>query len=81
MPLISTPPTHLLSYLQGPSASCAEKTIFRTLSDEGKKAILDRHNSLRRRVAKGEEVGGINSPQPAAANMKKMVGILVVITD
>ena len=60
--------------LQGPSGSCGEKTIFRTLSADGKAAILDRHNTLRRRVAKGEETGGVNAPQPASANMKKMVG-------
>jgi len=58
---------------QGPSTSCAGKTIFRSLSAAGKAAILDRHNTLRRKVAKGEEEGGINPPQPAAANMRKMV--------
>jgi len=64
---------HTLCKYQGASASCAEKTIFRSLSAAGKAAILDRHNDLRRKVAKGEEVGGINPPQPAAANMRKMV--------
>ena len=34
---------------------------------------MDKHNELRRRVAKGEETGGINAPQPGAANMRKMV--------
>eukprot|EP00092_Neocalanus_flemingeri_P016210 GFUD01017545.1.p1 GENE.GFUD01017545.1~~GFUD01017545.1.p1 ORF type:complete len:219 (-),score=53.51 GFUD01017545.1:68-724(-) len=58
---------------EGPSSSCSSKTIFRQLSSAAKTAILDRHNELRRKVAKGEEVGGINAPQPAAANMKKMV--------
>ena len=32
--------------------------------------MLDLHNELRRRVAKGEETNG---PQPAAANMRKLV--------
>ena len=33
-----------------------------------KQAILDKHNELRRKVAKGEESG-----QPGAANMRKLV--------
>lgn len=53
---------------KGPSRSCRAKTIFRTVSSEGKAAILDRHNQLRRKVAKGQEW-----PQPAATNMKKLV--------
>ena len=43
------------------------------MSSEAKQAILDKHNELRRRVAKGEETGGINGPQPGASNMKKLV--------
>merc|ERR1719228_3071687 len=64
---------HTMCKYQGPSASCSSKTIFRTLSNEAKTVILDKHNELRRKVAKGEETGGINAPQPGAANMKKMV--------
>ena len=60
-------------YCQGPSASCSSKTIFRELSSASKEAILEKHNELRRRVAKGEETGGINPPQQAASNMKKLV--------
>ena len=59
--------------LQGPSAECSAKTSFRELSAAAKAAILERHNELRRRVAKGEEDGGINPPQPQAANMRKLV--------
>ena len=58
---------------QGPSDSCSTKTIYRELSEEAKQAILDMHNELRGRVARGEETGGINGPQPAAANMRKLV--------
>ena len=54
-------------HCQGPSAECAAKTEFRQLSAAAKAAILDKHNELRRRVAKGEETA-----QPAAANMKMM---------
>ena len=43
------------------------------LYEQAKEAILEKHNQLRRRVAKGEETGGINSPQPGAANMRKLV--------
>merc|ERR1719427_1079418 len=64
---------HTMCKYQGASASCSSKTIFRTLSTEAKTVILDKHNELRRKVAKGEETGGINAPQPGAANMKKMV--------
>ena len=58
----------LISTSQGPSGSCSSKTIFRELSSEAKSAILEKHNELRRNVAKGEETG-----QPAASNMKKLV--------
>ena len=58
-----------VSISQGPSASCSAITTLRQLSEESEAAILDKHNELRRRVAKGEETGGINAPQPAAANM------------
>ena len=62
-----------LSLSQGPSDSCSAKTIYRELSEEAKQAILDKHNDLRGRVARGEETGGINGPQPAGANMRKLV--------
>ena len=35
--------------------------------------MLDKHNELRRKVAKGQETGGINAPQPKASNMRKLV--------
>jgi len=64
---------HTMCKYPGPSSSCSTKTIFRELSSAAKDAILAKHNELRRRVAKGEETGGINSPQPGASNMKKLV--------
>ena len=63
----------IILFDQGASTECAAKTEFRQLSAAAKQEILDKHNELRRRVAKGEETGGINPPQPAAANMRKMV--------
>ena len=56
--------------IQGPSDACAAKTVHRDLSEAGKQALLDKHNALRAKVARGEETNG---PQPAAANMKKLV--------
>merc|ERR1719278_887887 len=64
---------HTMCKYPGPSASCSSKTIFRELSAGAKSAILEKHNALRRRVAKGEETGGINAPQQPASNMKKLV--------
>ena len=64
---------HTMCLYPGPSPSCSSQTIFRELSSEAKEAILERHNQYRRRVARGEETGGINPPQPAASNMKKLV--------
>lgn len=36
-------------------------------------SILDYHNDLRRKVAKGEETQGAEGPQPGASNMRKLV--------
>ena len=38
------------------------------ITEEQKKIIVDKHNELRRKVAKGQE-----PDQPAASNMKEMV--------
>ena len=43
--------------------------MFGGFTEVGKQAILDKHNELRREIAKGEEKG-----MPPAANMKKIVG-------
>jgi len=59
---------HTMCKWKGPSAECAEKTILRGLTEEGKANILERHNQLRRRVANGEETG-----QPPASNMRELV--------
>ena len=54
--------------MKGPSSHCSSQTRTHGLTAEGRKIILDKHNELRRRVAKGEEPG-----QPGAANMRKLV--------
>jgi len=53
---------------KGQSEKCKCVTIYRTLSKDAKQAILDKHNELRRKVAKGEERN-----QPKAADMREMV--------
>ena len=42
----------------------------RELTETAKQALLDTHNELRRKIARGEETSG---SQPAASNMKKLV--------
>merc|ERR1711890_76714 len=59
---------HTMCIYTGPSSECSGKTILRQMTQEGRDAILARHNELRRRVAKGEESG-----QPAAADMRELV--------
>ena len=54
----------------GPSAACTAKTVERDLTEAAKQGLVDKHNELRRKVARGEETNG---PQPAASNMKKVV--------
>jgi hypothetical protein len=44
-------------------------------SSSDKQTIVDAHNALRRRVAKGLESKGNPGPQPSAANMRKIVSI------
>ncbi|PNF13824.1 hypothetical protein B7P43_G12435, partial [Cryptotermes secundus] len=41
-------------------------------TDADKQTIVDAHNNLRRKLAKGQETRGNPGPQPPAANMKKM---------
>jgi hypothetical protein len=59
--------------VQGPGKSCGEPTFSGVNSDADKQAIIDAHNTVRRKVAKGKESRGNPGPQPPAANMRKMV--------
>ena len=47
--------------------------MLRELNDAAKVAIVDKHNELRAKVARGEETNG---PQPKASNMRKLVNFL-----
>jgi hypothetical protein len=54
-------------------ASCIFPVYAGLMCDTEKQYILDVHNNLRRRVAKGLETMGNPGPQPPAANMRKLV--------
>jgi len=58
---------HTMCQFQGVSPQCP-KLISSGLSPAAQKAIVDKHNELRRKVAKGKQSG-----QPGAANMREMV--------
>merc|ERR1719339_738658 len=52
----------------GAPDGCSYKMKTRGMSEELSKVMLDKHNQLRRKLAKGEQEN-----QPSAANMKKLV--------
>merc|ERR1711872_183391 len=62
---------HTMCKYPGPSDKCKAATSGRDFTDAGKKIILEKHNELRRKVAKGEENQA--KQQPKAANMREMV--------
>jgi len=69
-------PDHTMCRFKGLSSSCSRMLIFRGLDDATKEAVLESHNQLRRKVAKGLETRGTSSRvygQPPAANMKELV--------
>merc|ERR1719233_1033608 len=55
---------HTMCKYKGPSAMCSAETICRVFSEVGQQEIVDRHNELRRKIAKGEQEG-----LPPAADM------------
>lgn len=61
---------HTMCKWTGPSTACTAKMIpnQNVITEEQKKIIVDKHNELKRKVAKGQE-----PDQPAASNMKEMV--------
>jgi len=62
---------HTMCKYPGPSTECAAKTTGKEFTAAGKKLILDKHNELRRKVARGEEKDA--KAQPKASNMREMV--------
>lgn len=61
---------HTMCLYTAASATCSAKTHDRELTEGAKQGIVDAHNELRRKIARGEETHG---SQPAASNMKKLV--------
>lgn len=53
----------------GVDLTACNKLCTRDLSDDDIKVIVNKHNELRRQVAKGLETRGVNGPQPKAADM------------
>ncbi len=49
------------------------KVLPLKMTNADKVLIVNIHNNLRRKVAKGLELRGGPGPQPAAANMREMV--------
>merc|ERR1712142_1347585 len=64
----SYPADHTMTLYPGPADVCGDDLKFSGLDDATKKALLDKHNELRQKVASGGEAG-----QPGAANMRKLV--------
>merc|ERR1712025_898043 len=61
------PADHTMTLYPGPADVCGDDLKFSGLDDATKKALLDKHNELRQKVASGGEAG-----QPGA-NMRKLV--------
>ena len=57
----------------GGDPACMASSVMREVSEVGQQIIVDKHNELRRLLAKGEEGRGIGGGQPPAANMREMV--------
>ncbi|KAL7299645.1 hypothetical protein TKK_0007407 [Trichogramma kaykai] len=55
-----------------PTQRCG-RTVFDGLTDEEKRAIVDEHNRLRMKVARGEEFRGAPGPQPKPVRMETLV--------
>lgn len=59
--------TNTMCMYTGIGKACNDKVCLRELTQEEKDAIVDKHNELRRKVAKGEQEG-----QPGASNMAQL---------
>jgi len=56
------------------TAQCGYQICALGITDEKEKAIIvDKHNELRRKVAKGEETQGLYQGQPGASDMNELV--------
>jgi hypothetical protein len=64
--------------LQAYGTNCVAPVFSAVTSAADKQAIVDAHNNLRRRVAKGLETLGNPGPQPGAANMRNIVSTILL---
>lgn len=60
-------PYHTMCLYKGLSESCAKNLVYRGISDQAKKDIVDAHNEVRSRIALGKVKG-----QPPASDMNKL---------
>jgi len=60
-------------YEEGAVAGCGEVKISGVKDQAVKDAIVNKHNELRSKVAKGKEKNGVDGGQPKASNMRKLV--------
>merc|ERR1719150_2570152 len=64
---------HTMCKYQGLSPECEKMVRYRGVTETGRKVILDKHNQLRRRIARGEEGRGLGGRgQPPAADMRRL---------
>merc|ERR1712002_237552 len=64
---------HTLCKYCGVNTEKCGKLDGQGITDEAKTILVETHNSLRRKVAKGQESRGSSGPQPGAANMNELV--------
>jgi len=63
---------HTMCKYQGTGPACNGEVLRRGVTKQEMEEILDAHNMLRAKIARGEEKRGKPGPQPPAANMRKM---------
>ena len=64
----------MCQYCGANTDQCGAQTCSRAIMTAEEKAVLvDKHNELRRKVAKGQESQGSPGPQPGASNMNELV--------
>merc|ERR1711981_949125 len=58
-------------YNEGAQQACGEVIHRGVTKQEDKDEIVNTHNTLRGKVARGEEPQGVDGPQPKASNMRE----------
>jgi len=65
-------PKHTMCQYKGLGGKCGDKLFQRGVTKAEMVEILEVHNRLRAKLARGEEKRGVPGPQPPAANMRAM---------